>query len=95
MSQLKQDLKSALIRRKVLEKELAEMQAEVDDLQKSKRSLETQVDDQRKQLRAVNIELNTLRGEVNSHGKSRQVSDDGSDKHRSTIRVFFHSLYEY
>ena len=88
MSQLEQDLKSALIRRDVLEKELTETQEEVDDLQMAKRSLETQLDDQKKQLRALNIELNTLRAEVDSRGNRHQVTEDRSERRRSTYRVF-------
>ena len=95
MSKLEQDLKSALIRRNVLEKELAETQAEVDDLQKSKRSLEIQLDDQKKQLRALNIELNTLRAEVDSRGNSRQVVEDRSDKRHSPYRVDLESINQF
>ena len=95
MSKLEQDLKSALIRRNVLEKELAETQAEVDDLQKSKRSLEIQLDDQKKQLRALNIELNTLRAEVDSRGNSRQVVEDRSDKRHSPYRVDLDSINQF
>ena len=58
-------MKSALIRRDVLEKELADTQVELDYLQQDKRKAEALVDTQKKELRSLKIEVNTLRAELN------------------------------
>ena len=64
MPQLEQDLKSASIRRDVLERELHDAQNELDSVQEEKRRIDAQNDQQRKEIRSLTIELNTLKGEM-------------------------------
>ena len=85
--QLEQDLKSAVIRRDVLEKELRDTQNELDYVQEEKRKVEALADSQKKELRSLKVELNTLKAELNE-GVSKSSSRNASS-FRVSLLIFW------